>query len=134
LTNSHSSLVQEWNQLNKEIEEKIRTRVGIMYFKFQIVYCEFESRSWRGVLYTTLCDEVCHRLAADQWSSPGTLDSPTHKTDCHNIDEILLKVALNPTTLTLTHTNVTKIVYTICVLIKTDPEQFYEHFLSLSAL
>ena len=22
-------------------------------------YCEFESRSWRGVLDTTLCDKVC---------------------------------------------------------------------------
>ena len=21
--------------------------------------CEFESHSWRGVLYTTLCDQVC---------------------------------------------------------------------------
>ena len=22
--------------------------------------CEFEPRSWRGVLDTTLCDKVCH--------------------------------------------------------------------------
>ena len=26
--------------------------------------CKFESRSWRGVLNTTLCDEVCQWLAA----------------------------------------------------------------------
>jgi len=25
--------------------------------------CEFESRSWRGVLNTTLCDEVCQWLS-----------------------------------------------------------------------
>jgi len=23
-------------------------------------YCDFQSRSWRGVLDTTLCDKVCH--------------------------------------------------------------------------
>jgi hypothetical protein len=26
--------------------------------------CEFESRSWRGVLDTTLCDKVCHLKVA----------------------------------------------------------------------
>jgi hypothetical protein len=30
------------------------------------------------------------------WFSPGTLVSSTNKTDHHDIDEILLKVALNP--------------------------------------
>jgi hypothetical protein len=30
-----------------------------------------------------------------QWFSPGTLVSSTNKTDCHNITEILLKVALS---------------------------------------
>jgi hypothetical protein len=51
--------------------------------------CEFEPRSWQGVLDTTLCDKVC------QWFSPGTSVSSTNKTDCHQITEILLKVALN---------------------------------------
>jgi hypothetical protein len=32
---------------------------------------------------------------AGQWFSPGTPVSFTNKTDCHNITEILLKVALN---------------------------------------
>ena len=36
-----------------------------------------------------------------QWFSPGTLVSSTNKTDCHDITEILLKVALNTITLTL---------------------------------
>jgi hypothetical protein len=34
--------------------------------------------------------------------SPGTKVSSTNKTDCHDITEILLKVALNTITLTLT--------------------------------
>jgi len=44
----------------------------------------------RGVLDTTLCDEV------------GTAVSSTNKTDRHDITEILLKVALNTITLTPT--------------------------------
>ena len=57
----------------------------------------------RGVLYTTLCDKVCQWLAAGQWFSLGTRLSSTNKTDCQDISEILLKVALNTITLTLTH-------------------------------
>ena len=33
---------------------------------------ELESRSCRGVLDSTLCDKVCHWLAASRWFSPGT--------------------------------------------------------------
>jgi len=47
--------------------------------------CEFELRSWRGVLETTICDKVCQWLAAGQWFSPGTPVSSYNKTDCHNI-------------------------------------------------
>jgi hypothetical protein len=45
---------------------------------------------------------------AGQWFSPGNPVSSTNKTDCHDITEILLKVALNTITLTLTlyHTKV----------------------------
>ncbi len=35
------------------------------------------------------------------WFSPGTQISSTNKTNCHDITEILLKVALNTITLTL---------------------------------
>ena len=42
-------------------------------------------------LDTTLCDKVC--LAAGQWLPGGTLVSSTNKTYCHDITEILLKVA-----------------------------------------
>jgi hypothetical protein len=46
---------------------------------------------------TTLCDKVCQWLATGLWFSPGPPVSSTNKTDCHNITEILLKVALNTT-------------------------------------
>jgi hypothetical protein len=55
----------------------------------------FKSCSWQGVLDTKLCDKVGLWLATGQWFSPGTLVSSTNKTDCHDITEILLKVALN---------------------------------------
>ena len=40
-------------------------------------------------------------FAAGRWFSPGTPVSSTNKTNCHDITEILLKVALNTITLTL---------------------------------
>jgi hypothetical protein len=49
----------------------------------------------RGVLDTTLCDKVCQCLTTVWWFSPGTPVSSTNKTNCHDITEILLKVALN---------------------------------------
>ena len=49
----------------------------------------------RGTLDTTLCDKVCQRHTAGWWFSPGNPVSSTNKTDCHDITEILLKVALN---------------------------------------
>ena len=64
--------------------------------------CDFEARSRRGVLYTTLWDTVWQWLAADLWFSPGTLVSSTNKTHRYDITEILLKIALNTVTLTIT--------------------------------
>ena len=60
-----------------------------------VVIIWFESRSWQGVLETTLCDKVCQRLMADWRFSPGTPASFTTKTGRHDIAEILLKVALS---------------------------------------
>ena len=40
-------------------------------------------------------DKVYQLLAHGQWFSPGTPSSFTIKTGCHDIAEILLKVALN---------------------------------------
>ena len=42
--------------------------------------CEFEPRSWWGVLDTTLCDTVCQWLATGWWFSSGTPVSSTNKT------------------------------------------------------
>jgi len=47
--------------------------------------CEFESRSWWGVLDTILCNKVCQWLVAGRWFSPSTLVTSTNKTNCHNI-------------------------------------------------
>ena len=52
---------------------------------------------------TTLCDKVCQWLAAGPWFSQGSPVSSTNKTDHHNMTEILLKVALNCITLSLTN-------------------------------
>jgi len=41
---------------------------------------------------TTFCDKVCQWLATGRWFSPVSF---TNKTDCHDITDILLKVALN---------------------------------------
>ena len=54
--------------------------------------CEFESRSWRCVLDTTLCDQVCQRLPTGRWFSQV---SSTNDTDSLHITEIWLKVTLN---------------------------------------
>ena len=57
--------------------------------------CEFESRSWWGVLDTTLCYKVCQWLVTDRWFSPGTAVTSTNETGRHDVTEISLKVALN---------------------------------------
>jgi hypothetical protein len=78
-----------------------------LFTLFTYIYLPFVSpRSLRvqiplrqGVLDTTLCDKVCQWLATGRWFSPGIPVSSTNKTDCHNITEIVLKVALNTITL-----------------------------------
>jgi hypothetical protein len=42
-----------------------------------------------------ICNKICQWLATGQWFSLGTQVSSTNKTCCHDITEILLKVALN---------------------------------------
>jgi hypothetical protein len=44
---------------------------------------------------TSLCDKVCQWPPTGRWFSPGPPVSFVNKTDCHDITEILLKVALN---------------------------------------
>ena len=52
--------------------------------------------------HTTLCDKVCQLLVTGRSCSRGTLVSSTNKTDHHDINEILLKVALNTINLSCT--------------------------------
>jgi hypothetical protein len=49
----------------------------------------------RGILDTTLCDQVCQWLVTVRWFSPVPPVFSTNKTDRHDITEILLKVALD---------------------------------------
>jgi len=50
---------------------------------------------------TILCDKVFQWPMAGRWFSPGTPVSSINKTDRHDIDEILLKLALNTKILNL---------------------------------
>jgi len=55
-----------------------------LYFNYSCIYqstesCEFEPRSWRGVLDTTLCDKVCQWLVTGRWFSRGTPFPPPIK-------------------------------------------------------
>ena len=58
---------------------------------------------------------------AGQWFSPITLVSSTSKNDCHDITEILLKVALNTLTLTLTHCFVYRLKFGFVFLFHSFP-------------
>jgi len=53
---------------------------------FIYIHREFEPRSWRGVLDTTLCDKVCQWLTTCRWFSPGIPVSSTNKTNRHDIN------------------------------------------------
>jgi hypothetical protein len=70
---------------------------------------------WRGVLDITLCDKVCQWLATGRGFSPGTLVSPTNKTDRHDIAKILLKVVSS--TIKQTTNPFNAVCVTLCYLI-----------------
>jgi hypothetical protein len=85
--------------------DRNRMVVGFTILKYLCNQCLSPLKLWvripprRGVLDTTLCDKVCQWLVAGWWFS---LVSSTNKTDGHDITKILLEVALNTPTLTLT--------------------------------
>ena len=60
---------------------------------------------------------VCQWLATGRWFSLGIPVSSTNKTDCHDITELLLKVALNTITITL-------LLSSICCRVITNKEVF----------
>jgi hypothetical protein len=65
----------------------------------------------RSVFDIILCDKVYQWLATGRCFFPGTPVSSTNKTDRYDITEILLKVALNAITLTLTPNPSNKILF-----------------------
>ena len=71
----------------------------IFYYNFK-TYSRIRIPLKRGVLDTTLCDKVVSDLWQVCGFPPCSPVSFTNKTDRHDITEILLNVALNPTTLT----------------------------------
>jgi hypothetical protein len=71
---------------------------GSWIYNYLCNQCLLSTRSWKGVLDTTLCDKVCQWLATGRFF-PSV--SSTNKTDHHNITEILTTVALNTITLSL---------------------------------
>jgi len=65
--------------------KKVIMDMVLIFYMFYLPTCPFK----RGILYTTnICDKVDGFLLVTSVSS-------TNKTDCHDITEILLKVALN---------------------------------------
>ena len=78
-----------------------RIRMVVEFTNTYAISCEFESRLWRGVLDTTLCDSLL--LTCDRSVSfPGTPVPYTNKTDHHDITEIVLIVTINTINQTIT--------------------------------
>ena len=73
----------------------------IIFLSYFLCY-DFEFRTWRGVLDTTLCDKVWQLFAASRWFPPGTTIYSTKNTDVHDITKLLLKVALDTIIITRT--------------------------------
>jgi hypothetical protein len=66
-----------------------------------------------SILDTTLCNKVCQLLAAGRMFSPGSPDFSTNRTDRYNINEILLKVALDTITITNSPTFISTSAYLV---------------------
>jgi hypothetical protein len=65
----------------------------------------------------TASDKVYQLLAQGRWFSPGTPASSTTKTGCHDITEILLKVALKPQKINQS-INLMKLIFVITIFKK----------------
>jgi hypothetical protein len=61
-------------------------------------------------------DKVYQLLAHGQWLSPDTPASSSTKTGCHDIAEILLKVALNTKNQSINHIVALIVFYSISIL------------------
>jgi hypothetical protein len=72
-----------------------RGRMVVGITSTNAISCEFESRSWWGVLDIALCDSLS--VACGRSTTPV---SAINKTDLHDITETLMKVGLNTITIT----------------------------------
>jgi hypothetical protein len=125
------SQLGEWGRGRDRIVVRFTTTSAISTYHH--LRYKFESRSWRDVLDTTLCDRVYQWLTEGRWFSPGPAVSFTNKTE-HDIIEILLKVALN----TIRQTNQphfselpSKLLYRTCRIIN-SLNDWLNRFLKIS--
>jgi hypothetical protein len=115
------------------ISSRFDCKCKILYSNKGIKLCVWIPLRW-GVVNTTFCDKVCQWLATGRWFSPPIKLTAT-------ITEILLKVASNTITLTLTqllnvHTTVCQKKRTVKVYLKLSSLSIYKNSftLRLSAL
>ena len=92
---------------------------------------EGEYCSWRGVLDTTLCDSLSVTFDRLMVFSGYSGFFSINKTDCHNITEILLKVAFNSITIRWGVLGLTALLSNFCGRLKAEPEfplPFHDRF------
>jgi hypothetical protein len=95
--------------------------------------CEFDSRSLRGVLDTTLCVNVFQWLVSHCWFSPCTPVFSIIKTYLHDITEILLKVALSNISTNKTDCHdITEIVLHVALVHGENQQYVASHWKTLS--
>jgi hypothetical protein len=82
-------------QYNTLVSDNIATKLSWFYTFSMVKHKDAESEMY------DMHKIVSCLLETDRWFSPGTPVTSINKTDCHIINEILLKVALN----TITHPN-----------------------------
>ena len=97
--NLYENLLHRCYQNDRLLNTRCRTFPSFFALHLIFIFSALFNVLW---LNTTLCNKVCQWLTACRWFSPGTPVSFTNKTDRHDINEILLKVALNTITLVLT--------------------------------
>ena len=83
---------------------------------------EGEYCSWRGVLDTTLCDSLSATFDRLMVFSGYSGFFSINKTDCHNITEILLKVAFDSITIRWGLLGLTALLSNFCGRLEAKPE------------
>jgi hypothetical protein len=72
----------------------LNSTFNYIFFYYIMAVSEFESRLWRDVLDTTLCDNVFQKRAMGRWFYPGTPFYSINNTDRHNDFYINNKIIL----------------------------------------